>query len=56
MGSFILRIVPSSHRPDFNVKKRILMAATAGIAMLSFIPVLQVIFYLYQDIGFAETF
>ncbi|MED3645137.1 CopD family protein [Caldifermentibacillus hisashii] len=56
MGSFILRIVPSSHRPDFNVKKRILMAATAGIAMLSFIPVLQVIFYLYQDIGFAKTF
>ncbi|WP_062352294.1 copper resistance D family protein [Bacillus kwashiorkori] len=56
MGSLILRIVPSTHRPDFNVQKRILMAATAGIAILSFIPVLQVILYLYQDVGFAKTF
>ncbi|USK72304.1 copper resistance D family protein [Peribacillus asahii] len=56
IGSFLLRIVPSSYRPDFNVPKGILMAATAGIAIFSLIPVLQVILYLYQDIGFAQTF
>lgn len=31
------------------------MAATAGIAILSFFPVLQTILYLYEDIGFIST-
>ncbi|AZV43061.1 copper resistance D family protein [Peribacillus asahii] len=56
IGSFLLQIVPSSYRPDFNVPKGVLMAATAGIAIFSFIPVLQIILYLYQDIGFSQTF
>ncbi|MBT2669157.1 CopD family protein [Bacillus sp. ISL-4] len=55
LGRFILRLVPSTYRPDFNVPKGVLMLATAGIAIFSFIPVLQVILYLYQDIGFKQT-
>jgi putative copper export protein len=56
IGSFLLRIVPSTYRPDIKVPKGTLMAATAGIAIFSFVPVLQLILYLYQDIGFAQTF
>ncbi|MFS0671495.1 CopD family protein [Peribacillus frigoritolerans] len=55
MGSFILQLVPSAYRPDINVPKGVLMLATAGIGIFSFIPVLQVILYLYQDIGFEQT-
>ena len=56
IGSFLLRIVPTTSRPDFNIPKGVLMAATAGIAIFSFVPVLQIILYLYQDIGFSQTF
>ena len=56
IGSFLLSIVPSIYRPGFNVPKGVLMAATAGIAIFSFVPVLQIILYLYQDIGFVQTF
>jgi len=56
IGSFLLRIVPINYRPDFNVPKSVLMAATAGVAIMSFVPVFQVIMYLYEDIGFAQTF
>lgn len=55
IGSFLLRIVPTTSRPDFNVPKGVLMAATAGIALFSFVPVLQLILHLYQDIGFLQT-
>ncbi|MFE4706873.1 copper resistance D family protein [Peribacillus simplex] len=56
IGSFTLRLVPSAYRPDINVPKGVLMTATAGIAIFSFIPVLQLIFFLQQGIGFGQTF
>ncbi|MDZ5474176.1 CopD family protein [Bacillus sp. 31A1R] len=56
VGSFLLYIVPSIYRPDINVPKGALMLALGGIAILSFIPVFQVILHLYQDIGLARTF
>ena len=55
IGSFILYLVPNTHRPDINVPKGVLMTATGGIAIFSFIPVLQLILYLSPDIGFAQT-
>ena len=55
VGSFLLSIVPRTYRPEFRVPKGVRMAATAGIALFSFVPVLQLILYLYQDIGFVET-
>ena len=55
MGSFLLYLVPSTHRPDIHVPKGALMMATGGIAIFSFIPVLQLILYLSPDIGFAYT-
>ena len=55
LGSFILYLVPNTHRPDINVPKGALMMATGGIAIFSFFPVLQLILYLSPDIGFAQT-
>ena len=55
LGSFILYLVPNTHRPDINVPKGVLMTATGGIAIFSSFPVLQLILYLSPDIGFAQT-
>ena len=55
LGSFILYLVPNTHRPDINVPKGALMTATGGIAIFSSIPVLQLILYLSPNIGFAQT-
>lgn len=54
-GSFLLYLVPSSYRPYINVPKGVLMMATGGIAILSFVPILQLILYLYHDIGLGQT-
>ncbi|MFF2290832.1 CopD family protein [Peribacillus butanolivorans] len=55
IGSFLLYLVPSSYRPDINVTKGYLMMAIGGIAIFSFIPVLQLILYLYHDVGLTQT-
>ncbi|AXQ50897.1 copper resistance D family protein [Lysinibacillus fusiformis] len=55
IGSFLLQLIPSNRRSEFKVKKGVLMAATAGIAIFSFMPVLQTILYLHEDIGFWNT-
>ena len=44
IGSFFLSLVPEAYRPTIHVKKGILMMAASGIAIFSFIPVLQLIF------------
>ncbi|WP_251028156.1 copper resistance D family protein [Bacillus sp. ISL-77] len=56
IGSFLLYMVPSSKRPDIIVPKGALMTAAGGIAILSFVPVLQLILFLYEDIGLSQTF
>ena len=55
LGSFILYLVPNTHRPDIHVPKGALMMATGGIAIFSFFPVLQLILYLSPDIGLVQT-
>ncbi|TVX77177.1 copper resistance protein CopD [Peribacillus simplex] len=54
-GSFLLYLVPSHYRPEINVPKGALMLATGGIAILSFVPILQLILHLYHDIGLGQT-
>lgn len=56
LGSFLIYLIPSTHRPDIQVPKGALMMATGGIAIFSFFPILQLIIYLSPDIGFAQTF
>ncbi|MCQ6276074.1 CopD family protein [Bacillus sp. V3B] len=55
LGSFLLYLVPNTHRPDIHVPKGALMMAIGGITLFSFFPVLQLILYLSPDIGFAQT-
>lgn len=55
MGSFILHIVPNSLRPELAVSKRVLLLSLMGVAILSFIPALQVILTFYKSIGLALT-
>lgn len=54
-GSFIISLVPISYRPDINIPKGALMLASGGIAILSFFPILQLVLYLYHDIGLTQT-
>ncbi|EWG08550.1 copper resistance D family protein [Cytobacillus firmus] len=56
IGAFLLSLVPFQSKPDIKVPKGVLMAATGGIAVFSFVPVLQLILYLYQDVGLGQTF
>lgn len=56
MGSFLMYLIPSPFRPEIHVPKGILMAASGGIAIFSFVPVLQVVLHLYHEIGLERTF
>lgn len=55
LGSYILYLIPNPHRPEINVRKGALMLASAGIALLTFIPILRLILYLSSGIGFWQT-
>jgi putative copper export protein len=55
MGSFILKIVPESVRPRIVVPNLMLIFSIIGIAVLSFIPVLQITLLLYKDYGWVIT-
>jgi putative copper export protein len=55
LGSFILQLVPETSRPDIKISKGILLTATLGVAFLSFVPVLNIILYLYKDMGLGFT-
>ncbi|NMD71229.1 copper resistance protein CopD [Bacillus sp. DNRA2] len=55
LGSFILALVPQVNKPTISIPKGALMTATGGIALLSFIPVFQLILYLSPGIGYLQT-
>ena len=56
IGSFFLSLVPEAYRPTIHVKKGILMMAASGIAIFSFIPVLQLILFVYRGMGLLQAF
>jgi putative copper export protein len=55
LGSFIISLVPETSRPKIKIPKSLLLAATLGIGLLSFIPVLKIVVYLYKDLGLVYT-
>ncbi|MGG3468349.1 CopD family protein [Neobacillus pocheonensis] len=55
LGTFILHLVPIAFRPEIKVPKGILLTAAIGVALLSFVPVLKIILYLYKDLGIGLT-
>ncbi len=54
MGSLILLLIPAAYRPEIHVRKRWLLIASGGIAFLSFIPVWQIIAYIYDGIDLGS--
>ncbi|MFP3916832.1 CopD family protein [Lysinibacillus telephonicus] len=55
LGSFLLSLVPKTHRPNINFPQKGLIAGIAGIAIFSFFPVLEIILYLAPRIGVLEA-
>nr|WP_263323213.1 CopD family protein [Neobacillus sp. Marseille-Q6967] len=55
MGSFIISLVPESARPQMKLPKGILLTAALGVSIFSFLPVLKIVLYLYEDLGLAYT-
>ena len=55
LGSFILYLIPKTARPEIKIPKSVLLGATLGIAIFSFLPVLKIVLYLYEDLGLAYT-
>jgi putative copper resistance protein D len=55
LGSFILNLIPKYARPEIRIPKGVLLAAALGIALFSFLPVLRIVLYLYEDLGLGYT-
>jgi putative copper export protein len=55
LGSFILNLIPKNARPEIWIPKGVLLAAALGIILFSFLPVLKIVLYLYEDLGLAYT-
>lgn len=55
LGSLLLIVIPEEKRPVIQVPKAVILGAIMGIACLSFAPVLRIVLYLYEGIGFGLT-
>lgn len=55
-GTFILRWVPANSKPPVNVSISIQLVATMGIAVLSFIPLIQLVTHLTKLDGLGSAF
>jgi putative copper export protein len=55
VGSFLICMVPETARPKVTIPKSILLLASLGIAVFSFLPVLKIVLYLYKDLGLGYT-
>ncbi|WP_010647437.1 copper resistance D family protein [Oceanobacillus massiliensis] len=55
IASYIFPLVPSSHKPNIEVPTNLKLIAVAGIALFSFMPVLQLVLYLYHDYGAGQA-
>jgi putative copper export protein len=55
LGSFIINLIPKTAKPEIRIPKSVLLGAAIGIAIFSFLPVLKIVLYLYEDLGFGYT-
>lgn len=55
-GVFLFTLVPEDKKPAIRTPRWLLVTSILAIPLLSFIPLLEVIFVFYQDIGFWQTF
>lgn len=55
IGSFLLSLIPKTHRPNIYVPKKWLIVSIAGIPVSSFFPVLLISLYLAPRNGLTEA-
>ena len=51
MGSYILALFPSDLVPTIIVPRKVKLIAAMGIAIFSFVPLISLLMYLYEDYG-----
>lgn len=55
MGSYILSLFPSDLIPTIIVPKKMKLVAVCGIAFFSFVPLISLLMYLYEDYGIVDS-
>ncbi|QUW20944.1 CopD family protein [Sporosarcina sp. Marseille-Q4063] len=55
MGSFIIQFIPERLKPEIRISKRLIQLSVLGVVFFSVAPVIRVILFLYEDIGFELT-
>lgn len=55
MGAFIIQFIPERMKPTIHIPKRLIQLSVLGIVFFSVAPVIRIILFLYEDIGFITT-
>ena len=55
MGSYILSIFPNDLIPTIIVTRKVKLVAVTGIALFSFVPLISLLMYLYEDFGLVDS-
>ncbi|MEK3981722.1 CopD family protein [Psychrobacillus sp. FSL K6-2836] len=55
MGSYILALFPNDLIPIIIVPRKVKLVAVIGIAIFSFVPLISLIMYLYEDYGLVDS-
>jgi len=55
-GYILLNLVPAAYRPVSYISYRVTFAASIGIGVLSFFPILRIVSFFAEDIGWGLTF
>ena len=55
MGSYILTLFPSDLIPTIVVPRKVKLVAVVGIALFSFVPLISLLMYLYEDYGLVDS-
>lgn len=55
MGSYILSLFPNDLIPTIVVPRKVKLVAVIGIAIFSFVPLISLLMYLYEDYGLFNS-
>jgi putative copper export protein len=55
MGYFILQMIPLEKKPEMTFSRAFLLALIVGIPIFSFLPIVRLIVFLSNDVGFLNT-
>lgn len=55
MGAFVIQFVPERLKPEIRIPKRLIQLSVLGVVFFSAAPVIRLILFLYEDIGFRLT-